>query len=96
MAISRDLMIAKAQGIFSGISSMIPDERQGAPSIAFVEDYNSLCSSAEMEFPAVYGYLPPVVEFEDLGAGVGMAPMSTYGEIRTYASQIANLLTALD
>jgi len=85
--------MGKAKAITIAIDAMDDGQRNITPSLNFGSDFNTLRDAVENEFPEIGSLMPPrissVMDYPDLSD-------ATFGEIRTYAEQIFQMLGGLD
>ncbi len=93
MAIAKNVLAKKAMGFTESISKMTPAERCNQPTKLFGEDYNSLRSLAERDYPELSEILPPQVQFIQLGMNNEWFTVQRYSEIHAFAEQMFHLLS---
>ena len=86
-------VLAKAQGIYTGLSNLPKENLGDTPEAHFAHDYNSLRNLAA-DFPSLMNLLPPPVEIEKIegAAGTWERPDTTFASLLSYVTQIVNLL----
>ena len=86
--------MSKASGIRSAIDAMDQHQRAKLPTEPFGNDYNILRNLTLKEHPGLGPLLPPEVGTTQMNRGVMCD--TPFGEIRTYADQMFQMLGTLE
>jgi hypothetical protein len=94
MAMTKDVLKAKARGFTISIEKMNEKQRTSSPTGNFGEDYNRLRSLVLELRPDLQAALPPAVTINR--GDFGTYTRESYGEIDTYCEQIFQILSSAE